>query len=193
MCEKGLGIPPNQEQAVRLYTSAASSGNAGAVKELGRCYQLGLAVEKDEIKAVCMYRKGAELGHAPSLWCLAQCYASGIGVAADRQKVLDCHRRAAALGYAPSLYAHGCLLLDTDKAAAVDCFQRAAAAMHVESIYALGQCAEQATERHERETVETARKFYLQAASHGHLPSQLRVAQLDQVRTAMADAEMVRN
>jgi len=51
MYTEGLGIPPNQDEANRLFESAAKAGEFVAQIELGRIYSRGLGVTPDATAA----------------------------------------------------------------------------------------------------------------------------------------------
>lgn len=64
--EKGIFIPPNPNEAFKLYEAAASSAVPEAFYNLGRCYQNGLGTEKDFQKAEEKYGVAEALGFAPA-------------------------------------------------------------------------------------------------------------------------------
>lgn len=59
--EKGMGLPPNFEQAAVWYGKAADKGYPRALADLAYLYEQGLGVEKDPVKALNLYRASAGL------------------------------------------------------------------------------------------------------------------------------------
>ena len=62
------------------YTTAAESGHAAAMSNLGCCYEQGLGVERNVATAVHWYTKAAEKGDAYAMVNLGCCYEEGLGV-----------------------------------------------------------------------------------------------------------------
>ena len=75
----GLGVPQNQESALKLLTLAANQGHVDAQTQLGQCYEEGLGVAKDAHQAVAWYEKAALQGDAVAQTYLGMCYADGRG------------------------------------------------------------------------------------------------------------------
>jgi hypothetical protein len=71
------------EEAVRWYTGAAKKNHAGALNNLGTCYEQGIGVEKDIVKAVECYRQAAKLNYPLACYNLAACYEAGEDVPED--------------------------------------------------------------------------------------------------------------
>jgi uncharacterized membrane protein YhaH (DUF805 family) len=50
-------------EGIKWLEKAADQGNADAIYELGRCYELGNGVSENESTAMDLYRRAAECGH----------------------------------------------------------------------------------------------------------------------------------
>lgn len=59
--ERGLGVPPDYEEAASWYRKAAEQGHAGARVNLAHLYEKGLGVEQDVLEALKLYREAAGL------------------------------------------------------------------------------------------------------------------------------------
>ena len=66
----GLGVPENQETAVKWYRKAAMQGNDGAQYYLGECYYWGKGVAQNDAEAVKWFQKAANQEHAGATWTL---------------------------------------------------------------------------------------------------------------------------
>ena len=73
-------MPPDIDQAVRLYLRAANGGNPIAMVNLGNLYVTGRGVPQSDAQAVAWYRKAAELGNAGGQRALGFMYLEGRGV-----------------------------------------------------------------------------------------------------------------
>ena len=59
--ERGLGTPPDYNQAAQWYRKAADQGNARAQINLGALYEQGKGVPRDSTKAINLYRQASGL------------------------------------------------------------------------------------------------------------------------------------
>jgi TPR repeat protein len=62
MYRNGLGVPPDQKEAARLYREASELGDARACLELGRMYRDGDGVEVSAREARRWLEKAVSLG-----------------------------------------------------------------------------------------------------------------------------------
>jgi TPR repeat protein len=81
--EYGRGVPQNDVEAAKKYTSAARQGHAAAQYRLGILYDNGWGVVQNDFTAVQWYKMAAELGHDYAQFDLALMYAHGTGAQQD--------------------------------------------------------------------------------------------------------------
>jgi hypothetical protein len=103
----GMGVDPDQDEAVRWFHLAGAQGHAGAQYNLGMIYARGLGVFQDELEAVRWYREAAEQDHAQAQNNLGLMYTLGRGVAVDHVEARTWYARAAAQGHAGAQYNFG--------------------------------------------------------------------------------------
>jgi TPR repeat protein len=84
----GMGVPKNEEDAVRLYRRAAERGHAGGQTQLGLAYQLGEGVKEDWTEAHAWCAKGAAQQYALGLLCVGRQFQFGLGVPQDRNTAI---------------------------------------------------------------------------------------------------------
>jgi len=77
---RGLGVPRDDVEAVRLYKLSAAQGYTAAYANLGVLYLTGQGVARDYNEAVRLFRLGADRSDATALFLLGHCYAEGQGV-----------------------------------------------------------------------------------------------------------------
>jgi uncharacterized protein len=70
--------------AVDCYRRAADAGHAGALCNLGACYENGDGVAEDKAVAVDYYRRAVDAGHKAAHVNLGLCYSENIRVAVDK-------------------------------------------------------------------------------------------------------------
>ena len=75
---RGIGMPKNYNQAFRLYSKAASLGNAAALGRLGVCYEKGQGTAKNIAEAMTCYEDTAEKGDVSAMWHLGDFYWNGV-------------------------------------------------------------------------------------------------------------------
>ena len=83
MYDNGMGVPENDETAVKWYTLAAEQGDADAQYNLGNMYQRGTGVPESDKTAVKWYTLAAEQGDADAQSNLGVMYQFGKGVLKD--------------------------------------------------------------------------------------------------------------
>jgi TPR repeat protein/serine/threonine protein kinase len=98
--EQGLGVPKNDELAVKYYQLSADQGYAAALSNLGYCYKHGQGVREDRYEAVRLYGLGSDQNHATSLNNLGYCYQHGYGVQKDLPEAVKLYQRSAEQGHA---------------------------------------------------------------------------------------------
>jgi len=74
MCEHGIMMEKNIEEAVNWYKLAAEAGHIGAQRRLGVIHYLGRGVEKNTKEAIKWFTMAADQGDAASLSNLASLY-----------------------------------------------------------------------------------------------------------------------
>ena len=100
MYDEGLGVPKDEDEAVKWYREAADQGHADAQNSLGVMYRTGLGVPKDEVEGVKWYRKAADQGYAAAQYNLGKMYIYGFGVTQDEVEAVKWYREAADQGHA---------------------------------------------------------------------------------------------
>ncbi|MEN3794861.1 tetratricopeptide repeat protein, partial [Fulvimarina sp. MAC3] len=124
---------------------AAEAGDAGAMANLGYCYDMGEGVEQDQAEAIAWYRKAAEAGDAVAMVNLGVSYARGEGVEQDQAEAIAWYRKAAEAGNAVAMvnlgvsYARG-EGVEQDQAEAIAWYRKAAEAGHARAMANLGYC-----------------------------------------------------
>jgi uncharacterized protein len=83
------------QKAFENFERRAAAGDAGAMAELGYCYQHGLGTARDFGKAAEMFQKGADAGNRRCIHDLGACYATGRGVTQDWAKAFALFKRGA--------------------------------------------------------------------------------------------------
>ena len=80
MYDDGLGVPADDEEAVRWYRAAADQGNADGQKHVGAMYVSGQGVPQDDQEAARWFLLAAEQGDADAQVLLGTLYRHGEGV-----------------------------------------------------------------------------------------------------------------
>jgi hypothetical protein len=94
MYQRGDGVPPSEEQAMRWYA-------AGAAKGCGQCdWAIGSRYNDEEQygRALTYFKRGAQLGDSGSSYAVAQIYEYGLGVPLDLKAAVLWYQRAKAQG-----------------------------------------------------------------------------------------------
>ena len=94
----------NIEDAVRLYTVAATRGHAAANYELGNIYYNGLGTSTDFVKAISHYKVAANFGHAQAQYNIGVAYAQGLIYEKDLTAAITWWRRSALSGNIDAQY-----------------------------------------------------------------------------------------
>ena len=90
------------EEALELYTKAASKGLADAQFQLGKMYYLGEGTSKDYSSASMWFKRAARQRHAKAEYGLATCYMNGDGVPVNYDQALMYMKASAIRGYVPA-------------------------------------------------------------------------------------------
>ena len=126
--DHGLGVQFADNKAVRLYSLAASQGQAEAFYNLAAMYQHGLGVIQNHVLALALYKMAA----AKAMQLRSECFYVGQGVNRDVQSSALWCEKAAELGYAPAQNDMAVLLdsqqaVSSTKTLPLDYFMQAAA------------------------------------------------------------------
>lgn len=100
MFDAGLGVPPDDREAVRWYLRAAAQGFVWAQLNLAHMYREGHGVVQDHYEAVRWYRRAADQGFELAQTNLGWMYLNGLGVEEDERAAAHWYRRAAEQGNA---------------------------------------------------------------------------------------------
>lgn len=103
------GVPRDDSEAVRWYTSAAQGGLAEAQYNLGIMYATGRGVSLDAAKGAQWYERAAEQGLAEAQFNLGTLYGTGRGVRRDETLAVKWLTKAAQRGLARAQYNLGAL------------------------------------------------------------------------------------
>jgi TPR repeat protein len=76
------------EEAIKLWTPLAESGDKVAQASLGLLYQTGQGVPKDQVRAVELFKRSAKQGYPFAFTALANSYYEGLGVEKSSKKAL---------------------------------------------------------------------------------------------------------
>lgn len=142
LCEDGIGVKQDHEEAVKWFRKAADQGDAVGLINLSRKYATSVGVEKDDAKAFALMSKAAEQSDRFAQFSVAYILAIGQGTPRDGASAILWLRKSAEQGYADAQYALGLELLkgesikknDTE---AFEWFMRAAAQGDTNSMLAL--------------------------------------------------------
>jgi uncharacterized protein len=93
---RGLGTPPDAQQALMWRRRAAELGDSAAQTRLGAAYAAGSP--QDQREALLWYRRAAEQGDRLAQYELGRAYAEGRGVPADGAEALRWMSQAAQAG-----------------------------------------------------------------------------------------------
>ena len=185
MYEKGLGIDPNDEEALRWYRAAAEQDYLFAQIALAEIYD-----GKDDAEAARWYRAAAEKGHAIAQINLAIMYKEGRGIPQNYAEAARLNRAAAEKGF-PSAQHNLALMYRDGKgvtqnyAEAARWFRAAAEQGNTSAQGSLG--AAYATGRGVIENYVEAHKWLNIAASQGH---QLAVELRNELAKIMTPAQI---
>jgi TPR repeat protein len=110
----GLGVPQNQEEAVKWYQRAAARGHGGAQLNLGRHYFYGHGVPQNDAEAARLFSQAAERGYVEAQNNLARMYKEGRGVPPRPDLAANWMKRAAEGGYPPAQNSLGLMYFEGD-------------------------------------------------------------------------------
>lgn len=96
--KEGLGVDPNEAEALKWFRKAAAQKDANAQNQLGLMYLNGRGVLQDYQEALEWFRKAAEQGLPDAQYQLGLMFRNGIGVAPDKSKAYVWFNLAAAQG-----------------------------------------------------------------------------------------------
>ena len=101
MYDRGLGVAPDAQIAVRWYTQAAEAGHRVAAYRLGVLRRDGApGVPRDDRAAFRWFEKSAQLGEPDAELALADAYFRGKGVGQNKTEGVVWYRTAADHGLA---------------------------------------------------------------------------------------------
>ena len=100
MHQEGLGVEPDLERTVELWTLAAEPPGADVFAQfnLAVLYEGGDGVERDVDRAIALYRLAADRGMAAAMLNLGVLYAQGTSVDTDREAALRWFYQASEAG-----------------------------------------------------------------------------------------------
>lgn len=98
--ERGIHVPINPQEAVRLYSISAIQGYADAQFNLGKCYEAGYMVELNIKEAVRLFKLAAKKGNANAQHSLGRYYECGQGVEMNLKTAFRFYKLAAKQGHA---------------------------------------------------------------------------------------------
>ena len=122
---RGLGGPPDETEARRLFVAAAMDGQPDAQFALGELAYTGRGVQRDWGRAYEWYNLAAAKGHAKALYMLGVMHAEGQHVPEDLTRAASLYERAAERGSLPAMHQLGALYLEGGGVA--QSYERAAA------------------------------------------------------------------
>ena len=143
-CERGIGMPSSETDAVIWYTKAAKGGYPPAILNLANCYRQGMGIEKDPARALALYQRAAELGDSTAQYLLANLYMEGEIAPSNLPLAISWYKKSALAGHA-----------------------KAANRLH-EISAKLTETFNRAVERYEAKDYTSAVRLYTVAAELGH-------------------------
>jgi len=96
--ERGIGVPANQQEALRWYKASANAGYPEARFRVGQIYGRGEGVPVDKNEATRWYIKAAEQGHAEAQYYMGYRYEHGKGIAQNYAEAVRWYSKAAEQG-----------------------------------------------------------------------------------------------
>ena len=109
--ERGIGVPANQQEAIRWYKASANRGYAEAQFKVGQIYGRGEGVPQNRNEASRWYIKAAEQGHPEAQYYMGYRYEHGKGITQNYAEALRWYTKAAEQGNASALDGLGGLYL----------------------------------------------------------------------------------
>ena len=100
--QKGLGVPADMNEALRLFTAAAAKKLPAAQDSLGFAHLNGLGVPRDEAQAARWFGLAAAQGDPIGEHRLALLLLAGKGIEKDTTKAIELLRHGADRGYVPA-------------------------------------------------------------------------------------------
>lgn len=95
---KGIAIPQDPGNAVRMFRMAANAGHASAQHQLGVCCETGVGMGQSYKDAVKWYRMSARNQYISAMISLGRCCEQGLGQAMDLEEAAHWYRCAAYQG-----------------------------------------------------------------------------------------------
>eukprot|EP00727_Mastigamoeba_balamuthi_P010289 m51a1_g5883 hypothetical protein (578) ;mRNA; r:513618-515469 len=141
----GLGVPEDEDRALRLYAAASAAGNLESRLRLGKMLLFRALGDDDEAEAVRAVREAADEGYGPAMAFYGRLLATGSHVDADVPRGLALLRGAAREGDADASNWLGELYYEGDAVPrddweAVRHFKAASEAGNTEAMKNLGTC-----------------------------------------------------
>ncbi|WP_159977755.1 MULTISPECIES: tetratricopeptide repeat protein [unclassified Novosphingobium] len=99
----GKGIPRDEKEALRWFSSSAQAGHVMAMNMVGRCCEHGWGTPVDKVRAAQWYEAAAERGLDWGMYNLATLHCLGEGVPLDREAAFRLYSRAARAGHVKSI------------------------------------------------------------------------------------------
>lgn len=174
--ERGLGVEPDEAEAIRWLTRAADQGHAGAQRHVGQMYAEGRGVPLDIAAGLRWYRRAAEQGDTMAECEIGSRYLQGSGVEPDEAEALQWYQRAANKDDAQAYYLLGRVYAKeggahNDPVKAARCFERSAKRGYAAAQFEMGKLLRGGTQvtRDDRRAAD----WLTLAAEQGHCESQL--------------------
>ena len=164
----GLGVPKDDDEALKWFLLSAEQGNAKAQNHVGYCYEI---VFSNHLEAVKWYKKAAEQGDVVAQRNLANCYYFGIGIISNELKAIKWNLKAAEQGDRIAQFNLGSLYENGEDdiknySEAVKWYLKSAKQGDSDAQFKLGLCYE--TGRGVTSDFSIAKEWYLKAAKLGH-------------------------
>lgn len=188
--KNGTGVLKDGGLAFQWYRKAAEQGDRSAQRYLGDCYKEGTGVPKDEGQATEWYRRAAENGDGFAQLEIAYRYATGTGLPHDEKQAFQWYETAADNRWLDGLplaelarrYELG-LGVQVDTEQAKNLREKSISDMTEDKLIVhqffgapyIASCYDSAN--YVLQDPREAFRWYLVAAEHGHLESQVAVAQ----------------
>lgn len=185
----GLGVEPDDAEAVRWYKQAADKGFVPSMAVLGWMYQAGKGIAKDNDAAFKWYTQAAEAGFAPAMNNLGFMYQNGWGVEADMKKAATWFVKSAEAGLPAAMSMSGWLYeqgrgVEKDMAKSLEWYGRAADKGMPSAMGAIGGIYDRGGDGVERAPKKAA-DWFLAAIGRKHEPTYKRL--IDQPDTLHLD------
>ena len=171
MYYNGSIIPQDKAEAVKWYKKAAEAGDRDILYDLAEMYYYGDGIPVNKKEAAKWYEKAAELGDYDAQFSLGTMYGEGDGIYKDISIAIKWYKKAAEQGHTYAMLNLGMIAFNgstlIDKHTGIMWIKQAAEQGNIDAMCELGFIYQHGD--YGTRDIETAKRYYQQAADHGSL------------------------